>query len=262
MASLYIETCPGSTRGWGYLKCENRSEIDCFQLTLSQRLVFVDWYYRYFRVWRTLSSISTQLHSEGFWYWNVWSSDTRIYSRCRCLCRTLDIPWQNWMLVYLCMLKGMRYRLFTDLRKIKLLEMHHNGLRATPLGLNLIASTVMTLNFAYNSINSLTSMEGVEFNKLVRLRLSYNEITHLHPEFLITPHLQVLNLVGNQLVSLAEVTQFSWGSSLPEHKYMSIALAENRWHCNGSLIWTSSNLYRIGSEIIYAKPPFKPCIRD
>ena len=157
--------------------------------------------------------------------------------------------------------KGNEVQTFTDLRKIKLLEMHHNGLRAIPLGLNLIASTVMTINFAHNSISSLTSMEGIEFNKLVRLRLSYNEITHLRPEFLITPHLQILNLVGNQLVSLAEVIQYSWGRSLPEHKYMGISLAKNRWHCNGSLIWTSSNLYRIGSEIIYAKPPFKPYIR-
>ena len=103
-------------------------------------------------------------------------------------------------------------------------------------------------------------MEGVEFNKLVRLRLSYDEITHLLPELLIIPRLESLNLVGNHLVSLAEVTQYSWGSSLPEHKYMRISLAKNRWHCNGSLIWTSINLYRFGGEIIYAKPPFKSYI--
>ena len=80
--SLYWDM-PRIHKGWGvYLKCE--SEIDCFQLTFSQRSVFVDWYYRYFSVWRTLSSISTQLHLEGFWYWNIWSWDTRIYSLYAC----------------------------------------------------------------------------------------------------------------------------------------------------------------------------------
>ena len=145
--------------------------------------------------------------------------------------------------------------------KIKHLQMRYNVLSITPLGLYLIASTIITLDFEFNSISALTSMEGVEFIKLVRLGLKYNNITHLRPEFLITPRLESLNLVGNHLVSLSEVTQYSWGSSLPEHTYMAIHLEKNSWHCDGSLIWMSINLYKIDHEIIYAKPPFKPYIK-
>ena len=87
-------------------------------------------------------------------------------------------------------------RTFTYL-KIKHLVIHHNVLSITPLGLNVIASTIITLEFEFHSINALTSMEGVEFIKLARLGLRKNNITHLHLEFLITPRLESLNLVGN-----------------------------------------------------------------
>ena len=151
---------------------------------------------------------------------------------------------------------------FTYLGKIKYIRMNRIGLRSTPLGLNLIANTIMTLDFHYDAINSLMSMEGVTFVKLVSLDLSYNNITHLYHELLITPHLQLFNLGGNHLVSLADVTRYSWGNSLPENKYTAISLHKNPWHCNGSLIWLGSSLYELGSEIIYAKPPFKPYIGD
>ena len=151
---------------------------------------------------------------------------------------------------------------FTYLRKVKYLNMYGNGLIRTPLGLKFIARTVMTLDFEYNSIISLSSMEGIEFIKLFRLNFHYNNITHLHPELFITPHLKYLNLEGNRLISLAEVIQYSWGSSLPKHKYMAIALRQNPWHCNGSLTWMFSNLYKFTHEIIFAKPPFKPYIKN
>ena len=151
---------------------------------------------------------------------------------------------------------------FTYLREIKHLYMHHNGFSRTPMGLNLIASTVISLSFVSNSIDSLSSMEGVEFIKLVTLRLMYNKITHLRPGLLITPRLESLNLEGNHLVSLAEVTQYPWGRSLPEYTYTEIYVKNNPWHCNGSLMWISSNLYKIENEIIYVKPPFKPYIRN
>ena len=149
---------------------------------------------------------------------------------------------------------------FAYLRKIKTLNMYHNRLSRTPLGLNLIANTITALRFAYNTIISLTSIEGVEFIKLSILRLESNNIAHLRPEYLITPRLTVLNLEGNHLVSLAEVTQYSWGSLLPEHEYMLIALRQNPWHCNGSFSWMFSNLYNLGSEMIYARPPAKAYI--
>ena len=158
--------------------------------------------------------------------------------------------------------KGNAAQNFINLRKIEYLYMDRNELRKTPLGLNLIARTIMILQFNSNSINSLTSLEGVEFIKLHRLALMCNNITHLRPEFLITPRLRFLNLEGNQLVALAEVTQYSWGSSLPEHEYMAISLRNNPWHCNGSLSWMLSNLYKLSARIIYAKPPFKPYIRN
>ena len=116
---------------------------------------------------------------------------------------------------------------FTNLRNIKYIDMIRNGLRNTPLGLNLIANTIMALDLQLNAINSLTSMEGVKFMKLLKLDLRYNNITHLHPELLITPHLQSLHLVGNHLVSLADVTQYSWGSSLSRHKYMALSATES-----------------------------------
>ena len=142
------------------------------------------------------------------------------------------------------------------------LDMNNNALKSTPLGLNLIANTVETLHFDHNTIHSLTSMEGVTFSKLCRLNLQYNNITRLHPELLITPQLESLNLVGNHLVSLADVTLYSWGSLLPEHKYLAIHLQQNPWHCNVSLVWMFSNLYEGQNEIIYVKPPFKPLITN
>ena len=104
---------------------------------------------------------------------------------------------------------------FTYLRKIQYLNMYHNRLSRTPLGLNLIANTLMALHLAYSTIISLTSIEGVEFIKLYTLRLTCNNIAHLRPKYLFTPRLKFLNLEGNHLVSLAEVTQYSWGSLLP-----------------------------------------------
>ena len=128
--------------------------------------------------------------------------------------------------------------------------MDDNELSSTPLGLDRIANTIKRLNFAFNAINSLASMEGVKFDKLDRL------------DVLLTPHLQSLLLVENHLVSLGDVTQYSWGSLLPRRTYMVIYLRQNPWHCNGSLIWMSSNLYRFEWEIIHAKHPLKPYIGD
>ena len=94
------------------------------------------------------------------------------------------------------------------------------------------------------------------------LHLRQNGITHLRPDFLIVPHLKHLNLEGNALVSLDEVTQYSWGSSLAEHVYLEIILRQNPWHCNASLMWMFSNLYEFNNEIIYAKPERKPYIKN
>ena len=151
---------------------------------------------------------------------------------------------------------------FNHLRNIRYLYMFHNGIIRTPFGLNLIANTLMMLSLGFNSITSLTSMEGVEFGKLFRLDLQHNNITHLRPGFLITPRLKWLNLEGNHLTAFADVTHYPWGSALTEHKHMKIILKINPWHCNGSLISMCSNLYRFGNEIIYAKPPCKPYIGD
>ena len=150
---------------------------------------------------------------------------------------------------------------FTYLMKIKHIFMNDNGLRSAPWGLNLIANTIKKLDFASNAISSLASMEGVKFDTLERLNLRHNNITHLHPEVLFTPHLQSLQLEGNQLVSLGDVTQYSWGSLLSRHTYMAIYLGQNPWHCNGSLIWMSSKLFKVRNIIIYAKPPSKPYIK-
>ena len=151
---------------------------------------------------------------------------------------------------------------FSYLWKIKDLNMVHNGLKSTPLGLNHVANTVKILDFSSNAIHSIASMEGIKFVKLQTLYLSKNKIAHLRPEFLIAPRLQSLNLERNILVSLDDVTQYPWGSSLPGHKYMIIHMRWNPWHCNGSFIWMRSNLYRYYKQIVYAKPPFKPCITN
>ena len=151
---------------------------------------------------------------------------------------------------------------FSYLRKIEDINLRHNGLHSTPFGLNHIANTVLNLDFGFNSIQSITSMEGITFYKLDIVNLYNNRIANLRPELLIAPNLRSLNLENNRLVSLEEVSHFSWGSSLPKHKYMAIHLRQNPWHCNGSLIWMRSNLYRYGSQIIYVKPTLKPFITN
>ena len=146
------------------------------------------------------------------------------------------------------------------LRKIERIAMVHGVLKWTPLGLNHIANTVKDLELCSNGIRSIASMEGVKFIRLRRIYLYDNSITYLRPEFLLTPHLQLLNLERNKLVSLEEVTQYSWGSSLPNNKYLTIYLRQNHWHCNGSLSWMFSNLVEFKGNTIYAMPTLKPCV--
>ena len=146
---------------------------------------------------------------------------------------------------------------FSYLPKIEDIILKQNGLQSTPLGLNHIANTVLILDFMSNSIQSIMSMEGITFYKLEIVNLYNNLITILRPELLIAPNLRSLNLENNHLVSLDEVSHDSWGSSLPKHEYTAIHLRQNPWHCNGSLIWMRSNLYRYHSHIIYAKPTHK-----
>ena len=52
------------------------------------------------------------------------------------------------------------------------------------------------------------------------------------------------------------------GQFIAENEYLEIFLRQNPWHCNGSLIWMFSKLFKLENKIIYAKPPFKPYIRD
>ena len=52
------------------------------------------------------------------------------------------------------------------------------------------------------------------------------------------------------------------GQVIAENEYLDISLRQNPWHCNGSLTWMISKLFKLGNKIIYAKPPFKPYIRD
>ena len=104
-------------------------------------------------------------------------------------------------------------------------------------------------------------MEGVKFVKLRSLWLGNNRIMHLHPDLLITPRLRVLTLAGNTILSLTDVTQHAWGSSLPTYDYLSISLRLNPWNWNGSLAWMQGRLIKLGNDIIYARPPFKPFVR-
>ena len=156
--------------------------------------------------------------------------------------------------------KGNHTRDFNYLRKIKYITMAHNRLKGLPLGLNHLANTVKALDFSSNAIKSIASLEGVNFVRLQSLYLRDNDITHLRLEMFTTPNLQRLNLIGNDLVSLDELNQLSWGSSSPKHSYLAIDLPRGTWHCNGSLIWMHSNLYELAPGIVYAKPSLKTYI--
>ena len=148
------------------------------------------------------------------------------------------------------------------LRKIKELDLVFNGLKSTPLGLTHIANSVRILVFRSNAIKSIASLEHIKFVTLRILHLSQNKITHLRPDYLIAPRLLILNLEDNNLVSLEEITQYSWGSSLPKYDYLAIHLRKNPWHCNESFVWMASNLYKFENQIIYAKPGRKPYIEN
>ena len=150
---------------------------------------------------------------------------------------------------------------FISCKRIEIFRMDHGTLKSTPSGLNHIANSVVELHFRYNSITSMTSMKRVKFVKLRKLHLYSNSITHLHPEAFIAPRLQSLNLVHNALLSMTDVTQRTWGSSLRSYDYLSITLFGNPWHCNESLTWMQGRLFRLKNEVIYAKPPLKPCVR-
>ena len=147
------------------------------------------------------------------------------------------------------------------------LQIPFSDLETILLGLHHVAETVERLEFNHNLIRSIALMEGIVFSKLLVLDLRHNNITHLNPEYLITPQLHLLELDHNHLVSLGDVTQYSWGDSLPERVFLNIFLNGNPWNCNGSLTWLQSSLYILGrngfgkGELIYTKPPLKPCIR-
>ena len=84
-------------------------------------------------------------------------------------------------------------------------------------------------------------MEGVKYPLLQRLEIHHNLIAYLQTEAFITPKLKMLNLAHNLLVTLADVTQFSWGNALGEFDYVSIDLRGNPWNCNASLNWIHSH---------------------
>ena len=158
--------------------------------------------------------------------------------------------------------KGANAEDFSHLRKIEHLRISHAGLKGTPLGLDHIANTIKRMYFPSNAIETLATMEGVNFVTLWLLDLRRNVITHLRPEVLIFPHLERLNLVGNNLIALDEVTQYTWGGSLPDHIYLAISIWQNPWHCNRSLDWMLGFLCKYNFQIVYAKPTRKPYIKN
>ena len=157
-------------------------------------------------------------------------------------------------------------QLLSGCRTLTRLGMPFSALETISLGLHHIAKTVEYLRFKRNAIRSIASMEGIAFAKLFALDLCHNNITHLNPEYLITPQLRVLDLEHNHLMSLGDVTLHSWGDSLPDGVFLGILLNGNPWNCDGSLTWLQSSLFILGRrnqrELIYAKPPLKPCIRN
>ena len=140
-----------------------------------------------------------------------------------------------------------------------------SALEIVSLGLQHVAKTVEYLHFKHNVIRSIASMEGITFSTLLMLDLRHNNITHLNPENLITPQLRLLDLEHNHLVSLRDVTQYSWGNSLPNGVFLSIYLKENPRNCDGLLTWLQNILHILVQggkrELIYAKSPLKPMIR-
>ena len=157
---------------------------------------------------------------------------------------------------------------FRGCRTLEGLRMPFNALETISLGLYHIAKTVKYLKFEHNVIRSVASMEGIAFAKLRLLDLSHNNITHLNTEHLIAPQLRGLGLKHNHLMSLREVTLSSLGNSLPDGEFLNIYLIGNPWNCDGSLSWLQSNLFILArnvrgeEELIHAKPPLKPCIRN
>ena len=155
---------------------------------------------------------------------------------------------------------------FSGCRTLERLGIQGSVLETIPQGLHRIAKTINSLWLMRNAIRSIAEIEGIAFPKLDILDLKHNKITHLNPERLIMPQLRLLELDNNLIVSLADVSQYSWGNSLPDGVYLDIYLHGNPWNCNGSLIWLHDNLFILElswhHEEIYAKPPLKPCIRS
>ena len=136
------------------------------------------------------------------------------------------------------------HRIFLIFGELKTLFSHTMAYK----GLNHIANTAMRLNLRFNSIQSITVMEGVKIYKVQYVDLSNNRSTNLRPELLIAPNLRSLNLENNHLVSLEEVSHYLWGSSLPKHEYTAIRLRQNlprlahdareKWRCSSSFpVW-------------------------
>ena len=143
-----------------------------------------------------------------------------------------------------------------------------NALETISIGLYHIGKTVVQLKFSHNVLRTVARTESIVFTKLRVVDLSHNNITHLNADRLITPQLQVLRLQHNHLVSLVDMTQYSCGNSLPNDIFLNFYLNGNPWNCHGSITWLQSNLFMLmcnlfgREELIYAKPPLNPCIRE
>ena len=111
---------------------------------------------------------------------------------------------------------------FSGCHTLDQLGMQSSALETVPLGLHHIAKTINSLWFKHNIIRSIAEMEDITFPKLGVLDLGYNKITHLNPERLIMPQLRLLELNHNLIVSLADVSQYSWGNYLPDGEYLNI----------------------------------------
>ena len=130
-------------------------------------------------------------------------------------------------------IKYKRDTYFRFCRNIRSIDLSRNQITIIP-NIQIISTTLRYFKVGHNNISDVSPLFGIHFPRLKSLVFESNKIRRFcfpPPNFI--PHLHWLSLSSNTL------TQIHFPLNNVERPVkIRVLLADNPWHCNGSLSWT------------------------
>ena len=149
--------------------------------------------------------------------------------------QTLNLKWNY--------IKYIEDSYFDSCRDIATINIGFNELNQFPSIQN-IAKTIFNFRVSSNNISDANFIYGNSFPKLASLSFGSNQIgSFCPPPTKFVPRLRTMNLQSNKLSRI----QFQNESLQRE---LHVLLANNPWHCNGSLGWTQQCEIKPGWSMI------------